>query len=133
MDSYLQYRTNSAKYRAIDRAVKPWYQQPVAPSRVAQIADAADAAVTDVALGFQRSRHTFAEEKKRSKSDDDKSSSESDGEGGRRPKKKKKKSTKPKSDEKKQEKHKDGESICWKGYHRKPGTEPYAKGSCVED
>lgn len=129
MDSYLQYRTNSAKYRAVDRAVKPWFQQPVAASRVAQIADAADAAVTDVALGFKRSRHTFAEEKKKSKSDDDKSSSESDGEGGRRMKKKEK-SKKRKRDEKKKEEHGGGKSICWKGWERVPGTEPYSDNSC---
>ena len=127
MDSYLQFRTSSAKYRAVDRAVKPWYQQPVAASRVAQIADAADAAVTDVVSGLKRSRYTFAEEKKKSKSDDDKSSSESDGEGGRR---KKKKSKKRKRGEKKKEEHGGGKSICWKGYERVPGTEPYSDNSC---
>lgn len=26
-----------------------------------------------------------------------------------------------------------GKSICWSGYHRVPGTQPYSKHSCVKN
>ena len=46
---------------------------------------------------------------------------------------KKCKSRNSKSSKKLSKKKTNSKSICWKGYHRVKGTEPYSKKSCVKN